>query len=374
MGRLGNDRGRGRLLEPGRVVYYVIRPWERSLFKQCRRAWDLTARERQDYEPTEPAHVFDFQEAIHDALDVYYFPGMWDWGRVIVRPLAVQAFVKSMRRQRGDYAARCELSPAQQQAWEEHVELGTGMLERYFVWAAEVDRFSPLQVAVLFDVTIPEPGRPDVGLCTADGRGVWYRVRVNMVVSDEHELCWLVEHRITPSTWDDLDALLMDEQSLTRSWAWEVGFFGRLEGTIHNELRMAVPGAGDPPPDVLDVQALPGPSGLIKQQSNEFFRRTQIPRSPAELQRRGPAVAHETMEMIDPGLRVYPNPSLEHCPGCAFREPCVAMNSGGDAQAILDTSYRKRTSEDFEKGRLGSVWGIGPAEISRVREHPGPGN
>jgi hypothetical protein len=44
--------------------------------------------------------MFDFGEAMHDALDVYYFPGMWEWNRAIVRPLAVAGFEKAMRRQR----------------------------------------------------------------------------------------------------------------------------------------------------------------------------------------------------------------------------------------------------------------------------------
>ncbi|MDT7714805.1 MAG: hypothetical protein QOH09_797, partial [Pseudonocardiales bacterium] len=44
-------------------VNYVARPWENRLFRQCRRAWDLGARERQDYERIEPAQVFDLGEA-----------------------------------------------------------------------------------------------------------------------------------------------------------------------------------------------------------------------------------------------------------------------------------------------------------------------
>ncbi len=85
-------------------VNYLARPWESRLFRQCRPAWDLGARERQDYEPVEQARVFDLGEALHDALDVYYFPGMWDWNRAIVRPLAVAGLEKSMRRQRDAYA------------------------------------------------------------------------------------------------------------------------------------------------------------------------------------------------------------------------------------------------------------------------------
>ena len=136
---------------------YVVRPRESRLFRQCRRAWDFDARERQDLELTEPAQVFDFGEAIHDALDVYYFPGMWEWNREIVRPLAVAGFEKSMRRQRATYAAARDLSAEQVGDWEQHLELGADLLERYFEWALENDRFTPIQVATQFDVVVPDP-------------------------------------------------------------------------------------------------------------------------------------------------------------------------------------------------------------------------
>jgi hypothetical protein len=48
------------------------------------------------------------------------------------------------------------------------------------------------------------------------------------------------------------------------------------------------------------------------------------------------------------------------------------MIQGTDENEILETSYRKRVSEDFELGRLGSVWGFVP-DIYRVGEHRAPG-
>lgn len=123
--------------------------------------------------------------------------------------------------------------------------------------------------------------------------------------------------------------------------------------------------------DEPEVRALPGPNGIITQHCSEFFRRTQIPRSALELEQRGHAVALEVQDMTDPTLRLYPNPSVEHCPGCVYRRPCVAMTQGFDEQPILEASYRKRVSEDFELGRLGSSWGFVPA-TSRVAEHRGP--
>jgi len=106
------------------------------------------------------------------------------------------------------------------------------------------------------------------------------------------------------------------------------------------------------------------------QHRSEFFRRTQIPRSALELEQRGLAVALEMQDMTDSALRLYPSPSVDHCSGCAYRRPCVAMTQGLDEQPILAGSYRKRVGEDFETGRLGSVWGFVP-ETTRVAEHRG---
>src|ERR1700694_2245784 len=218
---------------------YVVRPPESRLFRQCRRAWDFGARERQDYESAEPAEVFDFGEAIHDALDVYYFPGMWEWKRAIVRPLALAGFEKSMGRQRAAYAHARDLSVEQLDDWEHHMELGAGLLLRYFERATDIDRFTPIQVAAQFDVTVPDPAAPHSGLVTPDGRGIQCRVRIDMAVIDEHQLYWLLEHRIvTDPAWADVDQLRLDKQALTRTWAWQLGFLAQLEGAIPHEVRV----------------------------------------------------------------------------------------------------------------------------------------
>jgi PD-(D/E)XK nuclease superfamily len=351
-------------------VNYVARPWESALFRRCRRAWDLGARERRDYEPIEPAQVFNFGEAIHDALDVYYFPGMWDWNRAIVRPLAIAGFEKSMRRQRDAYTQIRELSAEQVQDWDQHLELGTGILRRYFDWAPEVDRFTTIGVRSQFDINLPDPANPESGLITSEGRPLQYRVRIDLSVIDDHELYWLVEHRIvTGSQWPELDQLRLDQQALTRSWAWQLAFLAKLEGTIYNEIRVAEPSSDKP---AVKVRAMPGPGGITTQRSTETFRRTHLPRTELEIGRHGTAVALEMQDMTDPSVRIYPNASWENCSGCAYRPPCLAITQGVDEQAILEASYRKRASEDFELGRLGSVWGFVP-EIYRVAEHRTPG-
>jgi hypothetical protein len=358
--------------------YCVIRPWERELFTRCRRAWDLSARERQNWEPAIPARVFDFDEAVRDALAVYYFPGMWDWSRTIVRPLATEAFLKAMRKQRDAYmAATGLLSPDQEAAWEDAVARGQAMLEAYYEWAIEVDKFSAVQVETLFDVTVPDPYELDVGLLTHEGRGINYRLRIDMVVVDEHELYWLVDHRIVRGDWPELDHQLLDEQMLTRSWAWELGFLARITGTIHNELRL--PGPGEPSPADRpaqswgDIDVIDRGTRLVRRQTAAGrFRRTQIPRERAEIEGAGLRVATEVRDMTRAGIPCYPTPASNRCQACRYRSPCIALMQGEDPLPTLELGFRPRTAPDFEEGRLGSVWGFVPhrPDHTHVRLNP----
>jgi hypothetical protein len=46
--------------------------------------------------------------------------------------------------------------------------------------------------------------------------------------------------------------------------------------------------------------------------------------------------------MINPDLRIYPSPGRFACGGCAFRQPCLEKDNGGDYQYFLDTMYEER--------------------------------
>jgi hypothetical protein len=206
-----------------------------------------------------------------------------------------------------------------------------------------------------------------------------------MVAVDEHELYWLVDHRVVSGDWPDLDHLMLDEQILTRSWAWELGFLARVSGTIHNELRLPSPGEPDRPdrapvsspggtgvsPEV-DMQVIDRGSRLVRQQSDERFRRTQIPRPRAEIEGAGARVASEARTMTGRNVAVYPTPADGLCAACLYRPPCLALMQGDDPGPILQASYQPRTRPDFEEGRLGSVWGFVPhrPDQTHVRLNP----
>ena len=332
---------------------WVIEASDRVAFKRCRRAWDFGARSRQNYEPIPLTATLDVGRAIRDALAVYYFPGMWQWSREIVQPLAIKGFYTSLERQR----ARCpeaQLTPEEQIAWNEQAELGQQMLKRYFEWGPALDRFAPVRVETDFLVNIPDPVNPGWDLVTALGEPVQYRGRIDLLVVDEDKKYWLLHHRIAPA-WSNLEHLFLEDEGLAFCWAWENFFLGmRIEGVIYNELRLRLPS-----PDRPAGSAGPRLDRVFELECNQWFRRTRIPRASSELKAIAEQLALEALDMVSPDLRIYPNPSDESCAHCAFHLPCVAVTEGSDTKAILSRSYRNR-AEPSEYEQLGGAhWSVG---------------
>lgn len=346
----------------------VIREGDRTSFKRCRRQWDLGSRSRQNLEPLRPRQVYDLERAVHDALALWYFPGMWEWERGLVLRFAMEGFEKSMRKQLEAYATRAEVSPEQEMAWESDRERGRRLLEHYFAWAPGADAFTPVRVDTDFDANIPEPGTPGFDLVGPRGP-IHYKGRVELLVVDAYDAYWIVDHRLVEGGWEELDQLLLDERGVGACWAWEIFYYGmQIAGTIYNELRLDA-GTSAPPPDPgagsaaeglsgrrrLYMQAAQLPGERVTVSGSDAFRRTRITRSRAELAACGVQVAAEARDMTSLTLPVYPHPSPAHCPACAYQEPCRAMNQGQDPAPILARDYADRGAEEIEEGRLGAV-------------------
>jgi hypothetical protein len=370
---------------------YRFTPADRGAFKRCRRQWDFGARERQGFEPARPAPALDLDLAVRDALAVYYFPGMWDWRRSVVLPLVLQGLARSLGRQ-----------PA---AGADDLAAGEALLRRYFEWAPRVDRFSPIQVEGGFEVNLPDPAGGDRELVLADGRPIRYQGRADLLAGDEHDRYWVVSHRLVDRFGTD-DDLLLDEELVAACWAVERFYPGmRVAGTMHNELlapaaparrrrRLRRPAAvgqhqrGIPQHEPSGggrslpyarrgaARARPADPAAVASQGDGEFRRTRILRDRAELEAMGARLAAEALEMVDPGLRLYPSPAPEHCGSCQFVAPCLAMERGDDARAVLEAGYRDRGPERVEPGRLGAAtWSTGRGAAPPRFDAPGsPGS
>jgi hypothetical protein len=307
---------------------------------------------------------------------------MWDWRRSVVLPLVLQGLARSLG---GQAAAAGDLAA------------GRALLERYFEWAPGVDRLSPIQVETRFEVNLPDPAGGDRELVLADGRPIRYQGRVDLLAGDEHDRYWVVAHRLV-GRFGTADDLLLDEELVAACWAMERFYPGmRIAGTIHNELRRAnLPvGMNELPPKAAPrrslrrrlrrrhqrglpqheasgggrslpyarrgaAQARPADPGPVASEGDGAFQRTRILRDRAELEAMGARLAAEALEMVDPGLRLYPSPAPEHCGACRFVAPCLAVERGQDVRAVLQAGYRDRGPERVVPGRLGAAtWGTG---------------
>src|SRR5712691_1281611 len=103
---------------------HVIELEEAESFHRCRRAWDFGAAARRNLEPVQPLRPFDLPRAIRDGLAAWYFPAMWAWTRSLVRPIAAEAFHKSMRAERAAFLATQPAATFPEHEWVAAAERG----------------------------------------------------------------------------------------------------------------------------------------------------------------------------------------------------------------------------------------------------------
>jgi hypothetical protein len=361
---------------------FVVRSTELPAFRQCRRAWDLGARVRQNYLPRVPAPV-DFEQAVRDALAVYYFPAMDDWDRSIVRPLALKAVDRSMRESRAAYEQHQPLTDGEVEAHEHHRSLGQRLMMNYFAWAAEIDDFDSIFADYQVWAPIADPAQPDCDLGTLDERPVRYLGRIDQLIGDPDDEFWVVHNRFVRDRWTDDDTLIDDEIARGHCWALQTAYPQLLvAGTIANELRVDGQMEVEPPAAFVERDrremnggrhvnyhrsphtpqerlSSPDPAGdrvsddnIADQLDNGLFRRTVVRRSQASIAAAGLRVARDVVEMRRDDLPVPPTFSDAHCPGCTFKAPCDAMEAGHDWQYVLDLRYRQRrddADDDLER-------------------------
>lgn len=304
---------------------HVIDLSERAAFRRCRRAWDFSAASRRNLSPNEGPTGFDLPAALKVALAAYYFPAMSGWSRSVVRPIALDAYAKASRAQAGSGGDGAGAgSAAAGRSWDEAVESGRRLLDRYFDWAPDVDDFIGVRAAAGFDVPIADPGRPGAAVAGPGGAAIRLRGIVDLLAVDDHNRTWVVEHRLVEGPWCDPEVLRLDDHATTLCWAAEDQYFSPVSGVIVTELRLR-------------------PDGAVA--GGDHFRRTRIRMSPHQLRSLRRQVAAELPVMVSEPVALYPSPSPTTCAGCPFLAPCEVMQAGQDPGLLLAASYHERVPE-----------------------------
>ncbi len=338
-------------------MVYRIHASDRAAFKRCRRQWDLSSANRQNLEPVPRSGPIDLNQALHDALAVYYFPGMWEWDRAIVQPLVHQGLDRSVRGQAE--------AAGDDQVQQEALDWGHALLDAYAAWAPTVDHFTPIRIDTDFEVNIPDP-TAGISLLAPGGDEIRYYDRVDLLAIDSDDAYWVVQHRLVTDGWADHDALQLDERTIAWCWAWPQFYLGmQITGTVYNEIHADASELGMKAPQPAERpqvrhRRMYARSGTISgerlhAEGTDTFRRTRIRRGEAELAAAGADLAAEVCTATSTDLEIYPSPEPEVCARCSYRPPCLILNQDDDASAELERSYRQRSPEAIQEGRLGGV-------------------
>lgn len=385
-------------------LVHEIHTSERRSFRGCRRRWDWIF--RHNYYPKMTAKPLEFGISYHEGMEVYYDPRTWHWDKEVLAAAAIQAFITKCEAQKKkslEAQERQYLDDEVEEDYRERVELGKGMMRYYFTKVApQEDRgWKPVRVEVEFIVDIPHPETGETIWCKCDvcykkwrdylakadasesplklpynttlflGLPVVFAGRIDMLAIDEHGDLWIFDWKTARSISEQYQFLYLDDQ--VGSYPWALRRLGlNVRGFVYHEQRKGFP---QPPlrnktrrlgcifsvnknQDVdyeiylktvqeEDREAYEAGSyddmlEFLKHEGVVYFSRHQIHKTDDELAEIERNIGFEALDMIDPGLRIYPSPGRFGCNFCAFQTPCLEMNSRGDHQYALDTLFERR--------------------------------
>lgn len=379
------------------MTKFIIRTSDRKKFKECRLAWDLGSKIRQNLEPKAVRTPLDFGTEIHAGLEKWYDPMLWDWDAdpIVRAHLAFLAFKQSWKSHKDQYADFGQLSVEVQQDMDDRMKLGTNMLTNYFKYSIQADKdLTPVYTEVEFEVPILVPknftppsgfrtnwpsneleyfplDKESYGLFQESWGPVVYQGRVDLIVQDSQGRYWIVDHKTAGQLWDDTSFLELDEQMKSYAWAIQFVLGIKVAGVIYNELykgfaappqrlkttRKGLSFSTSKQQDTSFELALETfrtedraafKAGLydpyltwLKEEGRQYIRRNRISYTQETLAELGDQICYEAIDMLsDP--YIYRNPNKWNCKWCDFRTPCLAMADGQPVDWIKDTMYIRR--------------------------------
>ena len=340
---------------------FVVSTSDRGNFKRCRRRWDLSSRNRQSLvlvDGVQSAALW-LGTGFHFALEDYY--GYKKFGKPSE---ALEAYVASHR--------RSELPDT----WVETTKLGTDMLDYYVdEWLAQrgevletlwIDGVPQVEVNVRVPLDIKPPPGYD---------RVVYSVTYDRVAKDEYDRLVVVDYKTAAKQFDP-GRLELDAQVSSYIWSARLIYGDAVEGACWQQHIKAVPD----PPEVLKN------GGLSKNKSqyttarmyektcmeyygkvpdeyreiinhfaatetpdaDRFVKRETIYRNQTFADNEERKIFDEIDDMIDPKLKLYPNPTRDCTWDCNYRAVCLAMDDGSDYDYMLQTEYVKWEGEGYQ--------------------------
>jgi hypothetical protein len=267
--------------------------------------------------------------------------------------------------------------------FEEMKELGINMMKFYREWAPANDDFTVIDCERVFSVPILDPatGEPLIAIDPRDGavKQVHARGKRDAVIQDNGNGQYgILEHKTAQEIGEGyFDKLDKDEQCTRYMWAGEYEAdlydlpYKHLSFVHYNGIRKAYPRTPTELKSgmfsidrtkesttyallqqfikerpfvqmaIRDDEKAQAYIEYVREKGDEqFVQRKTVYRNRAEIKSCGERVYMEAMDMLQPDLRIYPNPTGDHaCLRCPFRGPCIARDDGSDWQQMLADNY-----------------------------------
>jgi hypothetical protein len=347
---------------PDRVA--IVRTSDRMTFRRCRRKFNWWYVHRNNLTKKETPGYFWFGTGFHFALEDYHgyrrFPSPSD---------AFMAFTDACRRTPG--------FPIPQD-YDELVELGQGMMAYYEEWLETRDPLVTLEIdgvpQVEVNFQIPIPIDPDLLRSWGYDRAV-YVGTIDRVVIDDLGQLWPGDYK----TAKIIQTSHIDTDPQISAYCWAMrhiynmpvgGFFymqfkktvphepaflkstssfsvAKNQNTTYALYRKALQNAyGDvnraPTPNIQYLNYL---QSQETEKADSLIRFDTIERNQNQIESEGLKILQETLEMLNPDLPLYPNPTRDCSWDCGFREACIGMDSGLDWEHELELTTVDREEE-----------------------------
>jgi hypothetical protein len=368
-------------------LVHEIHTTELRSFRGCRRRWRWSFGE--DLQPSKTLSVFEFGIAYHFAMEAMYNPETWGAPRQLIAQFAEAAFFDEAQRQKKAFYAMQDrgLGDEEERDYDKQLELGRGMIHWYVMNHLPVAEFVPVHVEVKFQVPITDSSGNQL-YCKCDkcelkakaagaydqawmGLPVVYEGRIDAIVRDLRGDYWILDWKTTIRMMnEDSDVILeLDDQVTGYVWALRKALGLNIRGFRYIELKKGFPES----PKELKVVRL-GRSFSISQNQDtdvDTFIRTvssrdsgafreglydeyiewlrlegprfindhRVYKRPIQLDNFGIELYQQALEMTNPNLALYKSPGRFSCGFCAYREPCLDKDQGGDYQYALDTMF-----------------------------------
>lgn len=344
---------------------------DRILFKRCRRKWNFRSPLRMHLVYTDGAENKNLWtgSGLHFGLEDFH-----GFKRFASPDLAVEAYFAAFKPEEKPIEA------------DDMLGLLAGMLDYYQMWLENREVFKTVwlpdpaagqvpQVEVQFRITMPE-------LSNRVGKTVYYQGAFDRLAEDEESRGWWVEDYKTAAS-IDVDKLETDPQISAYSWAADVVYeqFGkRIEGVLYTQFAKKVPQLPEPlvkggfsknkaqkttyrmyrralmdaygkiPPEYNDILSKFAENETVE--GDAFIRRDRVYRNDYSRATAYQQIMQEAVEMLDPDIAIYPNPTRDCKWDCEFRTVCLAMDDGGDWESLVETMFEKKGDEPEWRQRI----------------------